>query len=144
MRAVWLGIVIVVISLWAQPVRPEAGKKFVIIVHKSNKLESLGSSKLELIYLRKVSRWPWGAEILPIDLPDRSPLRRAFAETVLERSLDDLSLYWIDQKVTRNVNPPIEVSSVAAIKALVASRAGAIAYIPPGNVDGTVKVLEEK
>ena len=122
-----------------------AGRKpFAVIVHKANKLDSLSRSQLNVIFLRKVSRWPWGAETFPIDLPDVSPVRRAFLETILNKSAQELAIYWIDQRVTRNVSAPIQAPDAAAVKALVASRPGAIGYIPAEAVDPTVKVIEVK
>ena len=120
----------------------ETAEKYVVIVNKANRIDSLTSSKLRFIYQRKVSRWPWGAEILPLDLPEQSPVRHRFASSVLGSSIEDLAVYWIDQKITRNVNPPTRVSTPNAAKSIVAARAGAIAYIPVHAVDPTVKVLE--
>jgi len=117
-------------------------KATVIIANKTNRLDSISRSQLKIIYLRKVSRWPWGAETVPVDLPHRHPTRDLFVKTVLDSNVEDLAVYWIDQKVTRNVDPPVEAGSPDAVKALVASRPGAIAYIPAAAVDSTVKVLE--
>ena len=63
---------------------------------------------------------------------------------MLGSSVGELAIYWIEQKVTRNVNPPRRVSTAEEAKAIVASRAGAISYIPSNAVDETVKVLEVK
>ena len=116
----------------------------MLIVNKANKIDPLTKSKVRFIYHRKVSRWPWGAEILPLDLPERSPARRDFSQSVLGRSVEELAVYWIEEKMTRNANPPARVPTAAAAKAIVASRAGAICYIPANAVDDTVKVIEVK
>jgi hypothetical protein len=55
---------------------------------------------------------------------------------------EQLTAYWIDQKATRGLNPPLRVLEPAAAKALVAARPGAIAYIPTATLDGTVKAFK--
>jgi hypothetical protein len=117
-------------------------EEFVLIVNRSNQFDSLNRSKVSFLFLRKVSRWPWGAEAEPIDLASHAPARRWFSKQVLRITEEQVDEYWIDQRATRGVNPPIQVSSAAAAKALVAARPGAIAYIPAAAVDATVKVLK--
>jgi hypothetical protein len=75
-------------------------------------------------------------------LPDNSALRQSFASTILDSTPEKMASYWIEQKVTGNVNPPTQAASVAAVKAAVAARPGAIAYIPAADVDDTVKLLK--
>lgn len=116
--------------------------EFVLIVNRSNQFESLNRSKIRFLFLRKVSRWPWGAEAEPIDLPPRGPARRWFSKQVLRITEEQVDEYWIDQRATRGVNRPIQAPNATAAKALVAARPGAIAYIPAAAVDGTVKVLK--
>ncbi len=115
---------------------------FVVVVNKSNRMGSLSVSKLKVVFLGKISRWPWGAEIVLVDLPDRNSVRKAFARNILDSTPEDLAVYWIDQKVTRSLNPPTRAANVAAAKQIVASKPGAVAYIPASAVDDTVKVME--
>jgi hypothetical protein len=117
-------------------------EEFVLIVNRSNQFDSLNRSKIAFLFQRKVSRWPWGAEAEPIDLTANGPARRWFSKQVLRITEEQVDEYWIDQRATRGVNPPIQAPNAAAAKALVAARPGAIAYIPAAAVDGTVKVLK--
>jgi hypothetical protein len=117
-------------------------EEFVLIVNRSNQFDSLNRSKIGFLFFRKVSRWPWGAEAEPIDLPPHGPARRWFSKQVLRTTEEQFDEYWIDQRATRGVSPPLQVPNAAAAKALVAARPGAIAYIPAAAVDGTVKVLK--
>jgi ABC-type phosphate transport system substrate-binding protein len=116
--------------------------QFVIVVNKQNQLAELSPGKLKTIYLRRISRWPWGAEILPVDLVDDSGLRQEFSRSILGSTPEELAVYWIDQKVTRSVSPPLIARNPEAVKSAVASQAGAIGYIPITAVDARVKVLE--
>ncbi len=116
-------------------------KGFVIIVNKANPVASLKRPKVAATFMRQVSRWPFGAEIVPIDLPEKSAIHAAFLKTILKTSLDDLKAYWIDQKLTHNIDPPMRVADPAEARRIVASKPGAIAYIPAEAADDTVKVL---
>jgi hypothetical protein len=129
-------------ALLARPAIAQAKEgEFVVIVHPSNRFDSLTRSKLSFLFLRKVSRWPWGAEVVPIDLAPDQPVRLEFTRLVLKTTGPDLDQYWIDQTATRGVGRPVQVSSAAEAKSLVAMRAGAIAYIPASDLDRTVKTL---
>jgi hypothetical protein len=114
---------------------------FVVIVHPSNRYDALNRPKLESLFLRKISRWPWGAEVQPVDADSKSPAAREFAKQVLRTTEERLAEYWIDQRATRGVSPPIQMSSAAAMKAFVATHPGAVGYIPPSDLDATVKAI---
>jgi DNA-binding transcriptional LysR family regulator len=136
-----VGLALLVLSTLGNAGGPRE-EEFVLIVNRSNQFDSLNRSKIGFLFLRKVSRWPWGAEAEPIDLPPRESGRRWFSNQVLRITEEQVDEYWIDQRATRGVNPPIQVPNAAAARALVAARPGAIAYIPAAAVDGTVKVLK--
>jgi hypothetical protein len=112
-----------------------------VIVHPSNRFDVLSRSKVSYLFLRKVSRWPWGAEVAPLDLAKNERVRRVFVQRVLGISEEQLAEYWIDQRATRGVSPPLQVRDAAAAKLWVAARPGGIAYVPLSAVDATVKAL---
>jgi hypothetical protein len=121
--------------------RGKHDEAFVVIVHPSNRFDALSRSKLTFLFLRKVSRWPWGAEVFPIDVAANRSMRREFTEQVLRTTEEKLAEYWIDQRATRGVSPPMQVPGGTAAKSLVAGRPGAIAYITASELDGTVKAI---
>jgi len=112
-----------------------------VIVHPSNRFDSLTRSRLNYLFLRKVSRWPWGAEVAPIDFAEGMPIRRRFTNTVLGISEEQLALYWIDQRETRGVSPPLRAQDAAEVKRWVAAKPGGIGYIPSSALDNTVKAI---
>jgi hypothetical protein len=116
-------------------------EEFVVIVHPSNRFDALSRSQISHAFLRKVSRWPSGAEIAPADLAANEPIRREFVQQMLRMTEEQLAEYWIDQRATRGVSPPAKVRDAAAAKLWVAARPGGIAYIPSSALDGTVKAL---
>jgi hypothetical protein len=133
---------LLLMSLLAVATAGVMGKeRFVVIVNKSNRFDALPRAKLRYLFLRKVSRWPWGAEVYPINLKNAGDARREFTSGVLNTTEQELAAYWIDQRMVRGVLPPVEAASPQAAKALVAANPGAIAWIPSANLDDTVKVL---
>lgn len=116
----------------------------MLIVNKTNRIEKLSPSKVKVIFMHNISRWPWGAEIAPVDLPDNNPARQAFLRSMIGLSPEQMEANWIDQKVSRGIDRPLRVASPREAKILVASRPGAIAYIPAEDADGTVRVVEVK
>jgi hypothetical protein len=113
----------------------------VVIVHPSNRFDSLSRSKVEFLFLRRASRWPWGAEVVPVELANPNRVRSAFVTQVLRTTEEQLEAYWIDQRATRGISPPIQSQDAEAVKALVAGRPGAIGYIPARALDNSVKAL---
>src|SRR4030088_3406988 len=82
-------------------------EEIVLIVNRSNQFDSLNRSKIAFLFLRKVSRWPWGAKAEPIELTAHGPARRWFSKQVLRITEEQVDEYWIDQRATRGVRPPI-------------------------------------
>ena len=130
------------IVFWAlRQARGRLKEEFVVIVHPSNRFDALSRSKVSYLFLRKVSRWPWGAEVAPADLAANEPIRRDFVHQVLRMTEEQLAELWIDQRATRGVVPPVEVRDATAAKLWVAARPGGIAYIPSSTLDATVKAI---
>jgi hypothetical protein len=123
------------------PATGKAEGTFVVIVHPSNRFDALSRSKVGFLFLRRVSRWPWGAEVAPVELSNANMVRGQFIALVLRSTEEQLETYWIDQRTTRGVSPPVQVADVALVKAIVAASPGAIGYIPAEALDSTVKAL---
>jgi hypothetical protein len=129
-------------ALWAScEVLGKFEEEFTVIVHPSNRFDALSRSRVSYLFLRKVSRWPWGAEVAPLDLAENERIRKVFVQRVLGINEEQLAAYWIDQRATRGVSPPLQVRDAAAAKLWVAARPGAIAYVPSSALDDTVKAL---
>jgi hypothetical protein len=116
-------------------------EKFVLIVNPSNRFDALSRSKVSSAFLRKVSRWPWGAAVAPVNLPANDRVRGEFIRQVLQMTEEQIAVYWIDQRATRGVSPPTDVRDATAAKLWVAARPGGSAYIPSYALDGTVKTI---
>lgn len=133
-----------ILPLTAATVPSQGHAGIALIVNKDNRIERLSPSKVRVIFLRNISRWPWGAEITPVDLPDSNPVRQEFLHSMIGWTPAQMEVYWIDQKISKSVDRPVRAASVREAKTLVASHPGAIAYIPSEDVDATVRVVEVK
>src|SRR5438270_56133 len=108
-------------TMTSQERAPQARAGIVLIVNKANPIGKLSPSKVKVIFMRNISRWPWGAEIAPVDLPDSNPARQLFLRAVIGSTPEQMEVYWIDQKVSRSVDRPLRAASAREAKMLVAS-----------------------
>jgi ABC-type phosphate transport system substrate-binding protein len=106
-----------------------AAQPFIVIVHVANPFDELTRSKIALLFQKKVSRWPWGAESEPIDLPS-CPARDAFLKNVLKSSEERLQEYWVEQVTARGIVRPHVASTPGLVVEKVAAKPGGIGYIP--------------
>jgi len=114
---------------------------FVVILNKANPVKSLTLVELRRIFLKQTRMWPHGEAIVPVEWDATSPLRSEFSQLVMERSVRDMADFWVQQSITQGLAPPSTQRSSRALLRFVASVPGAIAYIPAGDVDGTVSAL---
>ncbi len=117
-------------------------RKLAVIVHPDNAIKNLSTDLLRDIFLRRQTTWPNGRKIAIINWSPRSQTRTFFDRTVLNMSPDQVSSYWIDQRIRGQGQPPRSVSSALFIKAIVARHKDAISYIPVSEVNGHVKVVK--
>jgi ABC-type phosphate transport system substrate-binding protein len=115
--------------------------RWVVIVHPSSPLRSMGLVELERIYRRRSRFWPNGRAIVAVNLPSSDPLRRAFSSEVLHAGEEELATYW-NREYFQGVRPPAVLQSTAAVQAFVAATPSAIGYVTEADVDSTVAVVE--
>lgn len=118
----------------------EAG--FVVIVNKANPVKVLPLAELRRIFMKQTRMWPHAESIVPVDWDATSPNREAFSRRVLARSVREMGDYWVQQSVTQGLAPPSTQRSARALLRFIASVAGAIGYLPPGDLDDTVSVVK--
>lgn len=125
----------------AQP-RAEPSLEYVVIVHSSNPTGSVTRSFLADAFLKRVTRWPHGETIRPVDLASDSPVRQRFTERVLSRPLAAVRSYWQQIIFTGRGVPPVEFGNDLAVISYVRSHRGAVGYVSASaNIDG-LSVLE--
>ncbi len=115
---------------------------FVVIVNKANPVKAMTVVELRRIFMKQTRMWPHADSIVPVDWDATSPVREAFSQKVLARSVREMSDYWVQQSVTQGLAPPSTQRSTRALLRFVASVPGAIGYVPAGEADDTVSVIK--
>ncbi|BFM15254.1 hypothetical protein R50073_14370 [Maricurvus nonylphenolicus] len=113
-----------------------------VVVHPSN-ANALSEADITRIFLGKKKAFPDGAEAIPVDQAEGSPIRSSFVGTVLKKNDQQIKAYWAQLLFTGKGTPPKEVGSGADVKKLVAENPALIGYIDSGEVDGSVKVVHQ-
>jgi ABC-type phosphate transport system substrate-binding protein len=134
--AVWL------LSSASLPAAPSPG--FVVVVHKDNPVGSLPVAELQRVFRKQTRMWPHGEAVVPVDWDATSDLRQEFSKRVFGRSVREMAEFWVQQNITQGLNPPSTLKSTRAVLRFVVSVPGAIAYVPAGAADETVKTVEIK
>lgn len=118
------------------------GPPFVVIVNQANPVKAMPIAELRRLFLKQTRMWPNGEPVVPVDWDATSPTREVFSRLVLARSVREMGDYWVQQGVTQGLVPPSTQRSARAVLRFVASVPGAIAYLPAGDVDGSVRVVK--
>jgi hypothetical protein len=120
---------VIVASLAARHARADSAGAYRLIVHPSNPVRELDRSFVAQAFLKKVIHWPCGVPIQPIDLDQRSPVRRRWSDEVLNRSVEAVKSYWQQMIFSGRGLPPPEVTTDEQVIDFVLHRAGAIGYV---------------
>ena len=114
-----------------------------VIVHPTNDQE-IDKRFLKRVWERAELRWRNGKSILPLDLPDADPLRRAFSKAILHKTPQQMQEHYVEVKIKARAKPPqpLVQKSVEAVLALVEENAGVIGYAPlvDAKLDGASKI----
>jgi ABC-type phosphate transport system substrate-binding protein len=106
----------------AQPV------PFKVIVNATNPAKEATKRQLADLFLKKVTRWPGGLEVLPVDQSSTSLVRERFSRDVLGDSVSGVLNYWQQQIFSGRGLPPSVKAETEAI-AFVQASPGGITYI---------------
>lgn len=113
-----------------------------IVVHPSNAARSAVPSFLADAFLKKVTRWPNGETIRPLDQVPSNPVRRLFSRSILKRTVTAVRSYWQQRIFSGRDVPPPELDSDAAVIAYVERNPGAIGYVSSSAKLGGTRELQ--
>jgi ABC-type phosphate transport system substrate-binding protein len=126
-------------SLPAGPTAPLA-----VVLNRENPVTSLAVSEVQRIFRKQTRMWPHGEPVVPVDWDATSDVRQEFSRRMLNRTVREMADFWVQQNITQGLTPPSTLKSARAILRFVASVPGSIGYLPAGDVDETVKLIEIK
>jgi hypothetical protein len=123
--AVVLVITVPLVGLGAEKA---ATPSFRVIVNAANPSRSLSRAEISRLFLKKME-WPSHHSVLPVDLPEESPIRKSFSETVLGREVTSLNSYWQFMIFSGRATPPVAVQSDEEALKYVRMHPEAIGYV---------------
>ena len=119
------------------------GADLAIVVNKSTTLDTVSSADLRSMILGEKTKWPDGKKVTPVETSPQAPERALLLKVVLKMSDAVLKRYYMQAAFTgKDILPPPELPTPAALKQFVARTPGAIGCILASDVDNTVTVLK--
>ncbi|MYM37835.1 phosphate ABC transporter substrate-binding protein [Duganella qianjiadongensis] len=118
-----------------------AAAEMVVIVSARSSVVALTSEQVADIFLARTARLPGGEEVQALDLPLGHALRDEFYNRVAGKSPALMKAYWTRMVFTGRGQPPRELSSMPAIRKLVADNPAMIAYLERSALDASVKAV---
>lgn len=132
---------LVVASALALLLGGHAHAEIAVIAHPENSLASLSIDELKRIYLGKLTRFPNGQKIVPMDQQEGSAARSRLIGTALGMDPANYRAYWSKMMFSGKGTPPDVLGSDTQIRAWVASNPAGLGYIDKKAVDSSVKVI---
>jgi ABC-type phosphate transport system substrate-binding protein len=112
-----------------------------VIVHPAAPAGGMDPARLEAIFSGTQRSWSDGKPIITFNLPPEDPGRVEVDRVVLHMTSEQVSRYWIDQRIRSGQRPPRQVSDPALAVRLVGKLPGSIGYVPARLVDANVRVV---
>jgi len=133
-----LAIAATAILLLAGPARAEG---LLIIGNPSVTVATpLSLGQIAAIYLLRMTTWPDGSHIVPVNREATSQTRERFTMTVLQQDNTSLATYW-NELHFMGKQPPVVQESEQAVLAFVQNVPGSIGYISASVAPVGVKVV---
>lgn len=116
-------------------------RRLAVVTNTSNTHDSLTRSELGRMFMRTRTEWARGERCIPIDQSGTSEIRAQFYRIVLDKSVNEMKRYWMQQTMTGDAKPPVSLENSQTVKKYVNKIEGSIAYIFEDEIDDTVKVI---
>jgi ABC-type phosphate transport system substrate-binding protein len=100
----------------------------------------LSISQIAAIYLLRLTTWPDGSPIVPVNREAGSEVRSEFAAEVLRQDAASLATYWNEMHFQGKL-PPLVQKSEQAMLAFIQKVPGAVGYIRAATAPVGVKIL---
>lgn len=117
---------------------------FRVIVNPSTPVQNLDRKFLRSVFLKRVTQWPDGQVIYPVDLDPSQEARQRFSHDVLERNIEAVKIYWQQAIFSGRDVPPPELASSEDVVKYVLGHKGAIGYVSTGVDVGEARTVAIK
>jgi len=116
-------------------------EEMLIVANLSVDLEAPPTLRqIASIYLLRMTVWPDGSQIIPVNREITSEIRAEFTSAVLKQDNANLAAYWNEMHFQGKL-PPVVQESESALLAFVQKVPGAIGYISASTPAIGVRVL---
>jgi hypothetical protein len=115
----------------------------IVSLDNKNTYTIMDKELIGRIFLSKVTRFPDGTIVHPVNLAQGDDIREAFNRDYLAKTESQLSRYWSRLRFSGKASLPREVSSVEEMKVLIANDSTLIGYIDSMDVDDRIKVVHK-
>lgn len=113
----------------------------VVVVSSENPVTSLTRTQLADIYLGRLSRFPNGGSVVPVDQKEGADSRAEFYSEYLGQSPAQIKAHWSKLIFTGRGQPPRSVADGSAMVEYIAGHPDAIGYIDPDHVNDDVRIV---
>ncbi|KAA3623522.1 MAG: phosphate ABC transporter substrate-binding protein [Proteobacteria bacterium] len=113
----------------------------VVIVSRESLIESLTRTELTDVFLGRITHFPNGERLVPLDQAEASPAHDSFYREYLDKSPAQIKAHWTKLIFTGRGQPPRSATNDDEVIDVVATNPGTIGYIDSGNVDERVRVI---
>jgi len=134
-----VSLLVLLPALWVVPAHADEAPPFRLIVHPDSPVTSISRESLADAFLKISTRWEDGETIRAVDQRADSPVRKAFSDDVLRRSVAAVRSYWQQRIFSGRDLPPPEMDSDDAVIDYVLGHRGGVGYVSP-----TAKLREAK
>lgn len=116
----------------------------MFVTNEQTPVDSLTKNEVKDIYYKRKRKWSDGSLVRFIDRTLGTEIKKIFLKRYLQRTAEDIDLFWIGQKLYSGDNAPLQQSSETLTLQFVANLKGAISYISSDTPLPTkgVKVLK--
>lgn len=129
------------VSLLASQSSASSAAGLLVIANSGVQLPgAMPIDELSAIYLLRLTNWPDGSHIVPVNREASSALREKFNRIVLKQDAGALATYW-NKMHFLGKDPPVVQESEQSMLAFVQNVPGAIGYISGSTPPQNVKVL---
>lgn len=139
-------LITLITTAFACSVRAEAndGKSEVVVVTShDNPITSMNKKELIDLFMGKYLAFSNGKEAKPIDFFDDSNLKSDFYNELVGLPLARVNAYWSRLKFTGRVRPPLELTTLKDIDAILKSENNAVCYVYRHQLNDSMKVVYE-
>ncbi len=119
-------------------------RAIAVIVNKSNPLNEISKFDLKRIFLKQRTFWGPGKRCVPINQSAAQDIRQTFSDLVLNKEVQAMKRYWMQQTMTGSAKPPVVLDSSATVKKYIERIAGGIGYIYKDEIDDSIKAIGVK